>query len=111
MSASNFAVLPEPPYYVVIFSSQLADDEHGYAEMAERMVALAQAQPGFLGLESVRGADGFGITTSYWATEAAILAWRANVEHLAAQRAGRERWYAHYQTRVARVERAYGGGD
>lgn len=32
--------------------------------MAERMVALAGEQPGFLGVESVR--EGVGITASYW---------------------------------------------
>jgi len=28
--------------------------------------------PGYLGVESVRGDDGFGITVSYWSTEEAI---------------------------------------
>ncbi len=32
------------------------------------MAELASTQPGFLGMESVRGGDGFGITLSYWAT-------------------------------------------
>ena len=36
------------------------------------------------------------------------LAHRANADHLAAQRAGAERWYEHYEVRVAKVERAYG---
>ena len=110
MSAPEFAGTPRPPYYAVIFTSLRADDGdgRGYAEMAERMVELARAQPGFLGVESVRGADGFGITVSYWASAEAIASWKANVEHLAAQRLGRERWYERYELRVARVERAYG---
>ena len=108
MSAPEFAGTPPPPYYAVIFTSRRADDGEGYAEMAERMVELARAQPGFLGVESVRGADGFGITVSYWASAEAIASWKANVEHLAAQRLGRERWYERYELRVARVERAYG---
>jgi heme-degrading monooxygenase HmoA len=63
--------------------------------------------PGFLGVESVRGPDGFGITVSYWASEAAISNWQQHAEHLAAQHLGRERWYARFQLRVCRVERAY----
>lgn len=96
------------PYYAVVFSSQRTDGDHGYAAMADRMVELARQQPGFLGVESARGADGFGITVSYWATEADIAAWKQQTEHLMAQTLGRERWYAQYSLRVARVERAYG---
>jgi heme-degrading monooxygenase HmoA len=106
-----FASLPKPPYYVVAFSSQRAEGDDGYAAMAEAMVALAAKQPGFLGVESVRGADGFGITNSYFTDEAAILAWKADLKHLAAQKAGIERWYAHYELRVAKVERAYAGPE
>jgi heme-degrading monooxygenase HmoA len=102
------AVLPEPPYYAVIFTSVRHEGDAGYAVMAARMHELAQAQPGFLGVESARGEDGLGITVSYWTNEAAIAAWRADAEHRVAQETGRRTWYAEYQVRIARVERAYG---
>jgi heme-degrading monooxygenase HmoA len=105
---SSFARTPEPPYYAVIFSSQRSDGDRGYGEMAERMVALAAQQPGFLGLETARGADGFGITVSYWADEESIAAWKAHHGHQPAQVAGNRIWYEDYQMRVAKVERAYG---
>ena len=102
------ATTPDPPYYAVIFTSLRAPEPgDGYAEMAARMVELAAVQPGFLGVESAR--DGLGITVSYWTDEAAIAAWKADLEHLVAQVRGREAWYAAYAVRVARVERAYGG--
>lgn len=103
-----FANTPEPPYYAVIFSSRRAGGDKGYGKMAERMVELAGLQPGFLGVESVRGSDGFGITVSYWASADAIAAWKANVEHLAAQAGGKRVWYERYELRVAKVERADG---
>lgn len=103
-----FAHTPEPPYYAVIFTSQRTAGDEGYGDMAELMVALAAQQPGFLGVESVRGADGVGITVSYWSSEEAIAAWRADAEHRLAREQGRSRWYAGFQVRVARVERAYG---
>ena len=104
-----FATLPEPPYYAVIFSSlRNGDDEAGYAAAADRMLELAAQQPGYLGAESTRGADGFGITVSYWASEAAIAAWKHNAEHAATRNQGRKHWYAHFELRVAKVERAYG---
>ncbi len=103
-----FAALPQGPCYAVIFSSQRgAEDAEGYARTAEAMVELARVQPGFLGIESARGADGFGITVSYWASQDAIRAWKQVVAHRAAQRMGRERWYEHYELRIARVERSY----
>jgi heme-degrading monooxygenase HmoA len=80
----------------------------GYADTAARMVELAQQQDGYLGVESTRDADGFGITVSYWRDEAAIIKWKANAEHLIAQQYGHERWYEHFELRVAKVERAYG---
>ncbi len=103
------AELPPPPYYAVIFVSRMSAETAGYDAMATRMVELARQQPGFLGLESTRGADGLGITISYWRDEAAIMAWKAQVDHRAAQAAGQARWYADYAVRIARVERAYGG--
>lgn len=103
-----FAATPEPPYFAVIFSSLRRPADEGYEEMAARMLELVNKQPGFLGAESARGDDGFGITVSYWSSEEAIAAWKADFEHQAAQRMGRQSWYEHYEIRVARVERAHG---
>lgn len=108
MPKQPFAKLPAPPYYAAIFSSLRTAGDQGYEQMAERMVELASAQPGFLGAESVRGADGFGITVSYWESEVAIRAWREQAEHRIAQESGRTLWYEYYELRVARVERAWG---
>lgn len=106
MSASPIAATPEPPYYAVIFTSARTDGERGYGAMAEKMVQLAAEQPGFLGVESVRGADGTGITVSYWNSEQAIANWKQHAEHQVAQRLGREVWYADFALRIAKVERA-----
>ena len=96
---------PEPPYYAVIFTSTRTDVDDGYGDMATKMVEMAAQQPGFLGVESARGADGLGITVSYWESEEAIANWRKNAEHRIAQSQGREQWYAEFCTRVAKVER------
>lgn len=102
---SEIVKTPEPPYYAVIFTNVRADVEEGYREMAERMVELATQQPGFLGVESVR--DGLGITVSYWKDLDAIKQWKMNVEHIEAQKMGRNKWYASFTTRIAKVERQY----
>jgi heme-degrading monooxygenase HmoA len=97
-----------PPYLAVIFSSQRTAGDRGYDAMAERMVDLAKTQPGFLGVESVRDAEGFGITVSYWKDEGSIAAWKAHAEHAVAQRLGRDQWYGAFRLRVCRVERESG---
>lgn len=97
---------PKPPYYSVIFASQRSpDDDTRYNAMAVRMVELAQNQPGFLGVDSARDQDGFGITVSYWGDLEAIENWRINAEHLEAQKLGRDKWYENFSLRIARVER------
>ena len=113
MTSSNaravLAATPSSGYYAVIFSStRTVCDDEAYAAMAERMMALAASQPGYLGVESARGADGLGITVSYWESEQAIARWKQNAEHLVAQQTGKSTWYEHYQLRVAKVERSYG---
>ena len=105
--SSSFATTPEPPYYAVIFTSQRSEGDRGYGHVADRMVELAAQQPGFLGIETVRGADGFGITVSYWSTLEAIAAWKRETEHQAAQEAGKSLWYSDYQLRISHVQRAY----
>ncbi len=108
MSAAGLARTPEPPYYAVIFTSKrAAADDAGYGAVAQRMVDLGARYDGFLGIESARGADGVGITVSYWRDEAALLAWKRDTEHQKAQRGGRASWYEAYEVRVAKVERAY----
>lgn len=108
---SRFAPLPTPPYYAVIFTAQRTDVDQGYGAMADKMVDLAAAQPGYIGIETTRDEAGLGITVSYWADEAALLNWKQVSEHLFAQQMGREKWYDHYTLRVAKVERSYDGPE
>ncbi|HRP59570.1 MAG TPA: antibiotic biosynthesis monooxygenase [Vicingus sp.] len=96
---------PTPPYYAVIFTSVKMENDEGYDEMAERMVELAQQQPGFLGIESAR--NEIGITVSYWKDLASIKKWKEHAEHTIAREKGRSDWYKAFKTRIAKVERDY----
>jgi heme-degrading monooxygenase HmoA len=106
-----FALGLVPAYYAVIFASQRTPGDNSYGATAERMAELAKSMPGYLGIESARGADGFGITVSYWKDEESIRHWKAEMEHRAARDRGKREWYEHYELRVARVERAYAGPE
>ena len=95
------------PYYAVIFTTQRSELDDGYADTARQMLELAAKQEGFLGVETVREPSGLGITVSCWRDLDAIHRWRQNSAHLAAQQAGREKWYTHYHVRICKVEREY----
>lgn len=100
--------LPNTPYWTVIFVNQRTDvDDLGYAAIADRMEELVEQQPGCLGFDSARDQEGFGITVSYWDSLDSIQAWKNEPEHVQARTLGREKWYAHYDLHVARVERSY----
>lgn len=103
---SSVASTPDPPYVAVVFTSTRTDKgREAYDEAATRMIALAHEQPGFLGIESARGADGLGITVSYWQDDEAAGAFGRVMEHREVQRSGRDEWYATFALRVCRVER------
>ncbi len=103
---SLIANTPKPPYYAVIFTSHRTEDDSGYGEMATRMVELASKQPGFLGIEIAK--SDVGITVSYWSDLESIKKWKANAEHLEAQRLGHQKWYSSFKARISKVERDYG---
>jgi heme-degrading monooxygenase HmoA len=96
---------PEPPYHVVIFTSRRTDGDNGYGERADRMLELASQMPGFLGVESARGPDGFGITVSYWASEDAIRNWSAHDEHRPTKAHGIKHWYEEYVMRHGVIQK------
>jgi heme-degrading monooxygenase HmoA len=99
-------MIPPVDCYAVIFSSTLGASQ-GYAEAAAHMLEVAASQPGYLGVQSARGADGFGITVSYWRSEADIAQWRNHVEHTAIRARGRSLWYSSFQYQVTRVLRSH----
>lgn len=89
--------------WAVVFTSRLKADPAGYAETARRMADLARQQPGFAGMHSARGADGVGITVSWWNSREAIARWRNHPEHREVrERAGE--WYESWEVRVLKME-------
>jgi heme-degrading monooxygenase HmoA len=92
---------------VIFVAARTAADEVGYQAAAARMAARATAMPGYLGMDSARGADGVGVTVSWWTDRAAARAWRDDPEHAAIRERGRTTWYRWYRLTVAEVERGY----
>ena len=92
---------------VIFIAQRTHEDADSYAAAAQAMERLAAEQPGYVGMDSVRGADGLGITVSYWRSDADAKAWRDHGEHALIRDAGRDRWYSHYSLHVAEVTRSY----
>ena len=109
MGSPNSSDPWRPPYYAVIFTSRRTDaDPEGYRQTAWRgWKNWPASSRDFLASNRHAGADGTGITVSYWQSREAISAWKQHVEHLSAQATGRKGWYARYQVRIARVEADY----
>ncbi|GAB4586695.1 antibiotic biosynthesis monooxygenase family protein [Nocardia sp. IFM 10818] len=108
MLSSSSPERPQPPYYAVIISTQLRGEETpDYKEMATRMTELGTGQPGYVGRQGMTDGEGRDLSIIYYRDEESIRAWKADVEHLEAQRLGKERWYENYTVEVARVEREY----
>jgi len=101
----NIAKTPPIRYYAVIFSSLRTEGDNGYSTTSQVMRERVQKQPGYLGHESAR--DSLGITVSYCADLGSIKKWKANEQHLIAQRVGRSTWYSAYKIRICKVERDY----
>jgi heme-degrading monooxygenase HmoA len=100
-------------FLVVFRNRKRADiDQAAYDAEADRMVELAQAQPGYLSFKSYVGDDGEVVAISEWADEASARAWGRNAEHLQAQGRGRSAYYEDYTMflcdgpRVHRFKRA-----
>ena len=84
-------------FLVVFRNRKRADiDYAAYEAEAERMLALAQAQPGYLGFKSYTADDGEVIALSEWANEAAAQAWGRVAEHRMVQTRGRTEFYESY---------------
>lgn len=94
----------QPPYFAVIFTSLRTAVDDRYGEVNDALEALAAEQPGFLGVESARGDDRFGISVSYWKDRAAIDGWARVLAHREAKAKGVSQWFAEYSIRIAKVE-------
>ena len=92
--------------YVVIFTSKLHQTDDEYKEIFDQLLDMAQAQEGFIGMDSSRD-ENIGISTSYWKDIPSIQKWQQESAHLFAQRKGKEKWYESYAVSIAKIERHY----
>jgi heme-degrading monooxygenase HmoA len=92
------------PYYAVIFTSIRTKGDNGYSEMADEIVKKVKLEKGFLGSESFRDKNGFGVTISYWENLESIKKWSKDEKHMIAKERGKKNWYEEYTIRISKIE-------
>jgi len=91
-------------HIITVFRSRLADGiDVDYAVVAKRMSELAIAMPGYVEHKTFVADDGERLTLATFTNRETHEAWRTHPEHIAAQHAGRDRFYAEYSLTVAEV--------
>ena len=92
--------------YAVIFKATVKQLDNEYSQTAKRMRELAMEKYDCLNfVSSLEGRQEIAI--SYWETEAQILAWKQDKEHLKAQQLGAKKWYSSYSVEVTEIKRSY----
>lgn len=100
---SDIVNTPEVPYYAVIFTSIRTEEDNGYEKVSDELLNIVSQQKGFLGAESVRNKEGFGVTISYWDSLESIQIWKHNLSHQKAKELGKTMWYSSYRIRICKV--------
>jgi heme-degrading monooxygenase HmoA len=89
---------------LTVFRSRVREQAHvEYLEMATRISALARSLPGYIGHKSFEAADGEQVTIVEFEDEAALRNGSMHTDHVAAKRAGRQRFYTEYSVQVCTV--------
>ena len=100
--------------HVVIFEVwPTAGRKDDYLDIAAALRAELEKIDGFVSVERFASLteEGKYLSLSFWRDEAAMIRWREQAEHRAAQGRGRNEIFANYRLRVASVIRAYGMHD
>ena len=94
----------------VLFEAQVMPQKQDrYLQLAAGLKAALSEVDGFIAIErfqSLATAEKM-LSLSWWRDEEAVLAWKNNVGHRAAQAEGRAEIFAFYRIRIARVLREY----
>jgi heme-degrading monooxygenase HmoA len=86
---------------VVVFRSRIRKENAAeFHQLADSMLQLAQAMPGFISYKAYTSEDGERVSIHEWESPEHLLAWREHPEHAAAQRLGREKFYEEYTSYV-----------
>ncbi len=91
---------------LTIFRSRLRDSGRDeYMALALKMSELARGMPGYLSHKVFVAEDGERVTVVEFADMESQRAWSTHVEHAAAKKTGRQRFYSEYSIQVCELLR------
>ena len=96
--------------YGVIFEVEIADGKKDqYLGIAAKLKEQLVKMPGFISIERFESLvnEGKLLSLSFWEDEKSLLNWKKNIDHLAAQKEGRESIFKDYRIRIVEVKRDY----
>lgn len=77
---SKFDPRRDPPYYAVInHTAPPGVDVGQFLDAGQRLIGMAAAEPGFMGIEETKGPDGTPYTVCYWDRPSALRRWRTSL--------------------------------
>lgn len=94
---------------VLFEADAIPAQQERYLQLATELKPLLLEIDGFIDIERFQSLSTPGkiLSLSWWRDEEAVLAWKKNVLHQAAQNEGRQSIFSFYRIRVARVFREY----
>lgn len=96
--------------YAVIFEVEIAEGKKDqYLNIAAKLKEQLVKMDGFISIERFESLvnEGKLLSLSFWEDEKSLLNWKKNIDHLAAQKKGRESIFKDYRIRIAEVKRDY----
>jgi heme-degrading monooxygenase HmoA len=91
---------------VTVFRSRLRPGvREEYVALVDRMVELAKTMPGFISHKGFFAEDGERVSITEFEHEEGMHAWRANPEHVQAQRRARREFYTEYSVQICDLVR------
>jgi len=86
---------------MTVFRSRLrAENADEFHQLADTMMKLAEAMPGFISYKVYMSEDGERCSIVEFESQEQLLAWRNLPDHREAQRVGRDRYYEQYTLHV-----------
>lgn len=91
---------------ITVFRSRLRPEHAAeFQALADEMLEIARAMPGFLSYKVYKAEDGERCSIIEFESPDHLRAWREHPDHRAAQRLGRQRFYQEYTLHVAEPTR------
>lgn len=96
--------------YAVIFEVILnSDAKDEYLKIASNLKKQLVKVEGFISIERFESLveEGKLLSLSFWKNKEAIGVWKSNMDHLLAQKKGRNKLFKDYKITITKVERTY----